>query len=49
MLNKEENLPISMIVGDINGLKFIDIGIGHSKGDIVLTEIAKLCEIKKQA
>jgi len=45
-LNKEENLPISMIMGDVNGLKFINIGIGHSKRDEVLTEIAKFCEFK---
>jgi len=33
-------------MGDVNGLKFINDGIGHSKGDEVLIEIAKICEFK---
>ena len=45
-LNNEENLRISIIMGDVNGLKFINDGIGHSKGDEVLIEIAKICEFK---
>jgi len=40
-LDKEENLPISIVMGDINGLKLINDGFGHSKGDELLIEIAK--------
>jgi diguanylate cyclase (GGDEF)-like protein len=35
-------LPISIIMGDINGLKLVNDGFGHSKGDEVLVEIAKI-------
>ena len=35
-----------MNIGDVNGLKIIKIGIGHSKGDEVLIEKPKICEIK---
>ena len=35
-------LPISIIVGDINGLKLINDGFGHSKGDEMLVGVAKL-------
>ena len=35
-------MPISIIIGDINGLKLINDGFGHSKGDEVLIEIAKI-------
>jgi diguanylate cyclase (GGDEF)-like protein/PAS domain S-box-containing protein len=35
-------LPISIIMGDVNGLKFINDSLGHSKGDELLIEIAKI-------
>jgi diguanylate cyclase (GGDEF)-like protein len=41
-LDTAENLPISIIMGDINGLKLINDGFGHSMGDKVLIEIAKI-------
>jgi diguanylate cyclase (GGDEF)-like protein/PAS domain S-box-containing protein len=34
--------PISLIMGDVNGLKFINDSFGHSKGDELLKEIAKI-------
>jgi len=40
-LNKEENLPVSIIMGDVNGLKFINIGIEHSKGMKCLLKLLK--------
>ena len=40
-LDTARQLPFSIIVGDINGLKLINYGFGHSKGDEVLIEVAK--------
>ena len=41
-LDTPRQLPISIIMGDINGLKLINDGFGHSKGDEVLIEIAEI-------
>src|SRR5665648_528091 len=41
-LDTPRQLPISIIMGDVNGLKLINDGFGHSKGDEVLIEIAKM-------
>ena len=38
-LNKEENLPISVIVGDVNSLKFINDNYGHMTGDALLSAV----------
>lgn len=39
-LDKEDNLPISIIMGDINGLKEINDTIGHDKGDELIQKVA---------
>ncbi|WP_105614265.1 HD-GYP domain-containing protein [Vallitalea okinawensis] len=39
-LDKEENLPISILLGDLNGLKIINDMFGHNKGDEFLKSIA---------
>ena len=41
-LDTARQLPISIIMGDINGLKLINDGFGHSKGDALLIEVAKI-------
>lgn len=41
-LDTARQLPISIIMGDINGLKLINDGFGHSKGDEMLVGIAKI-------
>jgi len=41
-LNTPRQLPISIIMGDINGLRLINDGFGHSKGDELLIEISKI-------
>jgi diguanylate cyclase (GGDEF)-like protein/PAS domain S-box-containing protein len=41
-LNNERQLPISVIMGDINGLKLINDAFGHAEGDKLLTGIAKI-------
>lgn len=37
-----ENLPISVIIGDLNGLKFANDAFGHEAGDKVLVETADI-------
>ncbi len=41
-LDSERQLPLSVISGDINGLKFVNDGFGHKEGDKLLVEIAKI-------
>ena len=41
-LDTEGNLPISIIMGDVNGLKLINDVFGHDKGDKLLRSAAKL-------
>lgn len=40
-LDTERNLPISIIMGDINGLKLINDSFGHSVGDELLKKTAE--------
>ncbi|MBU1145363.1 MAG: PAS domain S-box protein [Firmicutes bacterium] len=35
-----ENIPLTIVLGDINGLKLINDSFGHSKGDILLKLVA---------
>ncbi|OPY62219.1 MAG: Cyclic di-GMP phosphodiesterase response regulator RpfG [Pelotomaculum sp. PtaU1.Bin065] len=39
-LDTERNLPISIIMGDVNGLKLINDAFGHEKGDELLKKAA---------
>lgn len=41
-LDKPEHHPISVIVGDINGLKLINDTLGHVAGDNILIAIARI-------
>jgi len=45
-IDTKRNLPLSVIMGDINGLKFINDSFGHALGDNLLKEVAN---IMKQA
>lgn len=49
-LDTERNLPISIIIGDVNGLKLINDAFGHDKGDELLqkaaTAIQNACRIE---
>lgn len=40
----DENLPVGVIVGDINGLKLMNDIFGHNYGDLMLTKIASILE-----
>lgn len=44
-LDVERNLPLSIIIGDVNGLKLTNDAFGHAVGDELLKEMAG--EIKK--
>lgn len=39
---REENYPISILMGDLVGLKVINDGFGHTLGDEMLVEVAKV-------
>ncbi len=39
-LDREENLPISVVMGDVNGLKLTNDVFGHKTGDTLLQNVA---------
>lgn len=41
-IDQPENLPISVIMGDINGVKLINDAFGHAEGDRLITESADI-------
>ncbi|HYB20346.1 MAG TPA: HD domain-containing phosphohydrolase [Thermodesulfobacteriota bacterium] len=41
-LNTERQLPISIIIGDLNGLKLVNDAFGHQEGDKLLIKIAAI-------
>jgi diguanylate cyclase (GGDEF)-like protein/PAS domain S-box-containing protein len=41
-IDKPENLPITLILADINGLKLINDAFGHLEGDLLLKEFAAI-------
>jgi diguanylate cyclase len=41
-LDNERQLPLSVIMGDVNGLKLINDGFGHAEGDKLLVKIANI-------
>lgn len=41
-LDTERQLPISIIMGDVNGLKLINDGFGHEEGDKTLIQIGSI-------
>ncbi len=41
-LDQEGQLPLSIIIGDINGLKIINDSLGHAEGDKLLITISNL-------
>ncbi len=43
-LDTPENLPISVIMGDVNGLKIANDVFGHNAGDIMLQSASRLLE-----
>jgi len=45
-LDVERNLPIALIMADVNGLKLVNDAFGHEKGDYLLKTIAKIIKEK---
>ena len=43
-IDKEENYPIASIIGDINGLKFINDSFGHAAGDEIIQTVATILQ-----
>ena len=41
-LNTERQLPITIVMGDINGLKLVNDAYGHDKGDLLLKKISAI-------
>ena len=41
-LDNEEHLPLSVIFGDINGMKLVNDAFGHNEGDNILIEVADI-------
>lgn len=43
-LDTERQLPISIIIGDLNGLKLINDAFGHKMGDLAIKAVANIME-----
>lgn len=41
-LDKEEYLPFSIIIGDVNGFKLFNDAFGHRQGDLLLKRVAEV-------
>lgn len=41
-LDTERQLPMSIIIGDVNGLKITNDVFGHQEGDVILKEISRI-------
>ena len=41
-VEREEYLPLSVMIGDINGVKLVNDAFGHAEGDILIQETAKI-------
>ncbi|MDF2654004.1 MAG: domain S-box [Bacillota bacterium] len=44
-MNREDFLPLSVIIGDINGVKLVNDALGHAEGDKLITETAKIIQM----
>jgi diguanylate cyclase (GGDEF)-like protein/PAS domain S-box-containing protein len=43
-LDSERQLPLSIIIGDVNGLKLVNDAFGHQEGDLLLCVFARIFE-----
>lgn len=41
-VDREDFLPLSIMIGDINGVKLVNDAFGHAEGDILIKETAKI-------
>ncbi len=42
VLDKQENLPLTLLLGDVNGLKLVNDTLGHLMGDELLIKTARI-------
>ncbi len=40
--NRDHSLPLSIIIGDVNGLKMVNDAFGHQAGDEMLKQVARI-------
>lgn len=45
LLSTSQNLPLSIITGDINGLNLVNETLGYGRGDAILKETARILQI----
>jgi diguanylate cyclase (GGDEF)-like protein/PAS domain S-box-containing protein len=43
-IDQESSYPLTVVIGDINGLKLINDSLGHSEGDKLIITIAKILQ-----
>jgi len=43
-MDSEDFLPLSVMIGDINGVKLVNDAFGHAEGDILISETAKIIQ-----
>ena len=43
-LDTKRNLPLTVIMGDVNGLKLVNDSFGHAMGDVLLQKVAKVLQ-----
>ncbi len=43
-MDQKDKYPLSVIVGDINGLKLINSAMGHHEGDILIQKVTRVLE-----
>jgi len=43
-LDRKKNLPLSIVIGDINGLKMMNDALGHSAGDKLIRDTAAIIQ-----
>ncbi|MEN6391094.1 MAG: PAS domain S-box protein [Syntrophomonas sp.] len=41
-LDGSQDLPLSIVMGDVNGLKMVNDAFGHSSGDLMLQKVARI-------
>ncbi|MDP4089481.1 MAG: diguanylate cyclase, partial [Bacillota bacterium] len=44
-LNTKRNLPLTIVMGDVNGLKLINDSFGHVMGDMLLKKVAEVLRL----
>jgi diguanylate cyclase (GGDEF)-like protein len=43
-LDTKRQLPLSIVMADINGLKLVNDAFGHNKGDLLICKCAEIFE-----